>query len=453
MRNNCYFCQKERRKEMERKDIARNGGEAGKKPTHRKHSKWHDYRERCIYHVTLVCSDRCQVLGRIVGDGVENARCELTPLGAEVSQCISSIEYFARKKGRKVRVLGKAVMPEHCHFVLFVEERMDCTVGEIVHGMKIGCNKALRREIERMRERERNGGERAASGTGYGYDGERESVGYDGEREAVGYKGEREDVGYKGGCEDVGYKGEREAVGASVGSSLGCMGKDSAYTASRNGNAADANAGYGYGHGYGYRQPPLPITSRRMLEDHAMFEEDYDETRLRRKGQLATMIRYVHNNPMHRWQKMRHRNLLIPIRGIMIGGRSYDAIGNVNLLGLARQQVWVRSRWSDQERRDYMNGCVIKARRGYALVSPFISPHEAAVRDVCLKEGHSVIQLVDNGFSDFSQCPGGLYDYCVNGQVLVLVPSEYPHLDRKKGISRAECMALNEAAKSICEEK
>ena len=30
------------------------------------------------------------------------------------------------------------------------------------------------------------------------------------------------------------------------------------------------------------------------------------------------------------------------------------------------------------------------ARTGYALVSPFISQHEAAVRDVCLKEGHSV---------------------------------------------------------------
>ena len=112
----------------------------------------------------------------------------------------------------------------------------------------------------------------------------------------------------------------------------------------------------------------------------------------------------------------------------------------------------VRSRWTDEEKRVYKNNCVVMARKGYALVSLFISPHEAAVRDVCLREGHSVIVLADNGFSEFTQCPGGLYDYCVNGQVLVLAQSELGRIERKGAISRQECLALNEMAREICEE-
>ena len=201
----------------------------------------------------------------------------------------------------------------------------------------------------------------------------------------------------------------------------------------------------------------LQGASKRILEEHALFEEDFDETRLRRKGQLRAMIDYVHNNPTHRWLRAHKPHWLLPIRGIEIAGRCYDAIGNILLLGLPRFQVHCRYRWErDQDheaRRAHQNESVLKARQGYALVSPFISPHEAAVREFCLQEGHSIIQISDNGFSDFSQCPGGLYDYCDRGQVLLLVPSERPHIDRKSGISRAECKALNDRAEEITGEQ
>ena len=35
-------------------------------------------------------------------------------------------------------------------------------------------------------------------------------------------------------------------------------------------------------------------SSERILHEHALFEEDFDETRLRREGQLKSMIAYVH---------------------------------------------------------------------------------------------------------------------------------------------------------------
>jgi hypothetical protein len=40
----------------------------------------------------------------------------------------------------------------------------------------------------------------------------------------------------------------------------------------------------------------------------------------------------------------------------------------------------------DQPLRDYMNGCVLAARHGTILISPFISKQEQAVMSVLLKE-------------------------------------------------------------------
>lgn len=347
------------------------------KPTHRAHISLHDYRERCIYHITLVVSDRMPLLGNITGDSHADARVALTPLGSSVRQAIQDIPLFERRKGNDVQILAAVTMPEHIHFVLFVRKPMKEKLGVIIRGFKQGCNKALRQWLTK-----------------------------------------------------AGLMAE-EANGAG----LSLLGERS--------NACSATA---------FVRKLRALRSKRILQGHALFEPDFDETRLRRKGQLEAMIRYVHNNPEHRWLKQHKPQWLKPQRGIIIAGRSYDAIGNINLLGLARRQVFVRSRWTDKERRDYKNECVVKARQGYALVSPFISPHEAEVRDFCLKEGHSVIVLTDNGFSDFAQCPGGLYDYCVQGQVLVLAASSLPHIERKNSISRQECMQLNAMATEIVSE-
>lgn len=409
------------------------------KPTHRKHLAYHDYRERCIYHITLVCSERKKLLGRVVGDSVDEARCELTPLGVEVAKAIQGIPGCAAGRGDDVQVLAAVCMPEHVHFVLYVRERMKDKVGVVIRGFKQGCNKALKRWLEMSEARYGNGGVNG------GVVGELEKFetpnGKTNEEKVAG-----EMCGVRAGD---GRAGEMCGVCAEDG------------RVGRDGGVAKDGGRYGDVGGWGPFSPSridaflrqlMSLSSARIKSQHALFEPDFDETRLRRKGQLRAMIDYVHNNPVHRWQKQRNPGWLVPIRGIMIAGRRYDGIGNVNLLGLSRWQVHVRRAWDDDARRRYMNECVVKARNGSALVSPFISQHEAAVRDFCLSEGHSVIVLVDNGFAEYAQCPGGLYDYCVNGQVLVLAASELGHEDRKGAISREECVWLNGLAEEICGE-
>lgn len=409
------------------------------KPTHRKHLAYHDYRERCIYHITLVCSERKKLLGRVVGDSVDEARCELTPLGVEVAKAIQGIPGCAAVRGDNVQVLAAVCMPEHVHFVLYVRERMKDKVGVVIRGFKQGCNKALKRWLEMSEARYGNGGVNG------GVVGELEKF------ETPNGKTNEEKVA-----------GEMRGVRAEdrrAGEMRGARAEDG--RVGRDGGVAKDGGRYGEVGGWGPFSPSridaflrqlMLLSSARIKSQHALFEPDFDETRLRRKGQLRAMIDYVHNNPVHRWQKQRNPGWLVPIRGIMIAGRSYDGIGNVNLLGLSRWQVHVRRAWDDDARRRYMNECVVKARNGSALVSPFISQHEAAVRDFCLSEGHSVIVLVDNGFAEYAQCPGGLYDYCVNGQVLVLAASELGHEDRKGAISREECVWLNGLAEEICGE-
>lgn len=435
------------------------------KPTHRKHLAYHDYRERCIYHITLVCSERKKLLGRVVGDSVDEARCELTPLGVEVAKAIQGIPGCAAGRGDDVQVLAAVCMPEHVHFVLYVRERMKDKVGVVIRGFKQGCNKALKRWLEMSEARYGNGGVNG------GVVGELEKFetpnGKTNEEKVAGeMRGVHAEDGGDG--EMCGVRAEDGRVGemcgvraedGRVGEMCGVRAEDG--RVGRDGGVAKDGGRYGDVGGWGPFSPSridaflrqlMLLSSARIKSQHALFEPDFDETRLRRKGQLRAMIDYVHNNPVHRWQKQRNPGWLVPIRGIMIAGRSYDGIGNVNLLGLSRWQVHVRRAWDDDARRRYMNECVVKARNGSALVSPFISQHEAAVRDFCLSEGHSVIVLVDNGFAEYAQCPGGLYDYCVNGQVLVLAASELGHEDRKGAISREECVWLNGLAEEICGE-
>lgn len=490
---------------------------ASSKPTHRKHLPLHDYRERCIYHITLVVSDRCKVFGRIVDrrqmagdqtwvtqqhswqkvmqqDGsslyispegqqwteammAATAKVELTPLGYDISKAIQSIPEEWGKKGIKAKILAKIVMPEHIHFILFIEEPMEERLQRLIRGWKQGCNKLLRKYLE-------GGGcgacvKNAAQPNGRSENSAPANPALAAEScamsapanpalatESCATSAPANSNSGTGPCPMSAPANpalatescSRERLeklpsgsAAFLRSAMGSPPEDGAIACSPEDGAMASSPDKGAIPSF------LQGASKRILEEHALFEEDFDETRLRRKGQLRAMIDYVHNNPTHRWLRAHKPHWLLPIRGIKIAGRCYDAIGNILLLGLPRFQVHCRYRWEREQdieaRRAHQNESVLKARQGYALVSPFISPHEAAVREFCLREGHSIIQISDNGFSDFSQCPGELYDYCDRGQVLLLVPSELPHIDRKSSISRSECKALNDRAEEIAKEQ
>lgn len=175
-----------------------------------------------------------------------------------------------------------------------------------------------------------------------------------------------------------------------------------------------------------------------------------------RKGQLKTMIRYVQMNPQRLATKRLKPECFCVQEGIEIAGRQYRGVGNVEFLQAERlMPVHVRRTMVDEAMhgdarrlQDYMNGCVLEARKGAVMVSPFISPKEKEVMDVLLKERLPLIYIADNGFRDYYKPQEALFDAVAAKRVLILSPWEYDA--EKKHVSRADCVAMNKMAEEIC---
>jgi hypothetical protein len=177
---------------------------------------------------------------------------------------------------------------------------------------------------------------------------------------------------------------------------------------------------------------------------------------LSRRGQMHSMINYVRNNPQRLATKRLMPGFFRVQEGIEIAGRTYSGVGNVHLLQSKHfAPVHVRNMWvRDAEQhgntkplRDYMNACVLSARKGITMVSPFISPKEREVMRVLLQEKHPFIVLSDNGFRDYYKPSDVLFDAVADGRVLILSPWEYD--PNKRHISREDCVALNGMAEEI----
>lgn len=179
---------------------------------------------------------------------------------------------------------------------------------------------------------------------------------------------------------------------------------------------------------------------------------------LSRRGQLDNMMRYVRLNPQRLATKRMKPGYFRVQEDIEIAGRKYAGVGNVKLLLAEKfKPVHVRSSWVedaerhgyDQPLRDYMNGCVLAARQGAVMVSPFISKQEKMVQEVLLREKLPFILIADNGFRDYYKPADALFDAVAEGRVLILSPWEYDA--DKRHVTRAECVAMNAMAEEICE--
>ena len=177
-----------------------------------------------------------------------------------------------------------------------------------------------------------------------------------------------------------------------------------------------------------------------------------------RRGQLQAMFRYVQMNPQRLATKRLMPGFFRVQSGIKIAERNYSGVGNAALLQaecfapvhVRRTMVDAAERGRPQELRDYMNSCVVKARRETVMVSPFISPQERQVMEVLLREKLPFIYLADNGFREYYKPHDNLFDACAAGDLLILSPWEYDA--NKRHISRNDCVMLNNMAAEIANE-
>ena len=179
---------------------------------------------------------------------------------------------------------------------------------------------------------------------------------------------------------------------------------------------------------------------------------------LSRYVQLQTMYDYIRMNPQRLATKKLTPELFWVQDNIEIGGRTYKGVGCAELLQRARYMpVHTRGTWienaekhgDDKALRDYMNSCVLAARKGVVMVSPFISKYEQMVMAELIKEGLPFIYIADNGFRDYYKPQDSLFDAVADGRVLILSPWDYD--PAKRHVSRAECVEMNKMAEEIAQ--
>lgn len=175
------------------------------------------------------------------------------------------------------------------------------------------------------------------------------------------------------------------------------------------------------------------------------------------KGQLQTMIHYLQMNPQRLATKKLKPGYFYVQRSVEISGRKYDIVGNAAILAaerympvhVRRVMVEAAEHGDDKALREYINTCVLAARNGAVMVSPFISPDERRILAKLLEEGLSFIYIADNGLGDYYKPSDGLFDAVSAGNVLIMSPWEF---NSKKGyVTREECVAMNKMAEDICE--
>jgi hypothetical protein len=174
------------------------------------------------------------------------------------------------------------------------------------------------------------------------------------------------------------------------------------------------------------------------------------------RRQLPATLRYIDMNPQRLATKRLMPGFFRVQEGIELAGRTYSGVGNIALLQaeryapvhVRRMMVEAAEHGEPQQMRNYMNGCVLAARQGTVMVSPFISPQEKQVMEVLLKEKRPFICIADNGFRDYYKPNDGLFDAVAAGRVLILSPWDYDA--DKRHVTRADCVAMNQMAEELC---
>ena len=99
---------------------------------------WHDYKSRCIYHITITKSPDAPSLGHVIGDinaefGDENyPRCIESAIGKVVFFNIKAIP----KLHNYLKVLQFVIMPDHIHILIFVEKDLPEHLGFFISRFK-----------------------------------------------------------------------------------------------------------------------------------------------------------------------------------------------------------------------------------------------------------------------------------------------------------------------------
>lgn len=361
----------------------------------------HLWKGEGIYHLTFPVSHCHPLLGRLVmstpsasshpplpvntlpaaagsilppAEPAINARVELTEFGFQVSE---DLQLFAeRHKG--VKLCAKQLMPDHLHVVLWVFKDSDKSIKELAHGFRKGITNIA-----------------VALGV-WGKDGAYQPL-------------------LKTGTPTTTNPSSHPSPSASSHPPL------PVHTLPAEAGSSLPSAAPGSS-----LPPAAPATTKRGF----VLDQPFIRT-LAHRGQLRSMIDYVHSNPFRAMAKRMNPELFTLHRETRIAGLTFSSMGNHWLLDWPVKQMIQCSRTiSEASLAARLATVLTAAESGAVSYTAAISKGEQQIARALREAGHPLVVLLKDGFppqgSEHERYykPGGLYfEACMRGRLLLLEPT------------------------------
>ena len=408
-------------------------------------SHHHDYHGRGIYLITLCTEGRRPLLGRLVGGGPNEAAIIPTPLGEEVLRCWYQIPEIQRQLAAKktaqtgqpcqrdIRLIECQLMPDHFHGIIFVRQEMDIALGDVIRGFMIGGTKAFHRLYSPQicgAPDQSNALSSPASPSALSLPAS--SAPSSLASSSLSLPASPSALSLPGSSSPSSPASPSALSLPASSPSGGAFSSTSSFSSMQAGDSSVRCRAYSRDPS----SPPAPL-----------WEKGYHDRLLTHEGQLQNMLDYVRDNPRRLLLRRQHPTLFAVQRGVRYAHWTFSSIGQLRLLDAPLTAVHVRRYFTPEQRRAYMNECILAARSGHVLISPFISEFEKRVRDEALLENLFCIQLCNEPFSDYHKPQGGLIDHCSEGHLLLLTLASGTTPERP--ITRDECTSLNAVAESM----
>jgi len=408
-----------------------------KRQQHRR-AQWHDYNQKGIFMITLVTAGRRPLFGHLEGTSkaprgsYDAPRLVLSPLGKSILE--EEIPKIT-KHYPMVKVWRVAMMPDHLHLLLRVEEPLPKGkhLGFVLGGFKTGCSRAWWRLMDQERGLPACPSPTAPVSPSSALPSATAPV----SPVSPSMPAPSSTAPVSPVSPSVPAPSSTAPVGAVVPEGFPEGRKAAEGRPTPEGRAA-AGALY-----------PAHWASYPLL-----FESGYHDRIIKREGMLDNIRRYMDENPLRAIIRRECPTVMQRRLHLWIHNREYAAFGNLFLLkNPDKVQVFFHRKNAQgtpthltPEYAAEQARLLRSAEEGAVLVTPGISKGEQGVVAAALAARLPLILLQKEPITEFWKPPQGRFYACAEGRLLILAPWS---LDASSDYGRFH--ALNDLARDICQ--
>lgn len=107
----------------------------------------HDYKSRCIYHITICKAPGCPEFSRIIGS-LKQPVIVRSRIGEIIESQILNFPNLCPS----LQPLQYVIMPDHIHFAIFAREYLPRVLGSYIGMMKVKCGQLIRAEFPQLKD-------------------------------------------------------------------------------------------------------------------------------------------------------------------------------------------------------------------------------------------------------------------------------------------------------------